>query len=75
MPRRRAVALADAVDVAGGVDSAGLQQVFDHVVAGFVDVGVDAVRRQVPRFGGEADADIAADLADPDAFAIEAAAA
>ena len=69
--RRCAVALADAVDVAGGVDPSRLQQVLDHVVAGFVDVGIDAVSRQVPRLGRKADADIAADLADPHALAIE----
>ena len=37
-----------AIDVAGRLDPLGLQQVFDHVIAGFVDVGVDAVRGQIP---------------------------
>ena len=68
---RGRVAGADAVDVAGGFDPAGLQQVFDHVVAGFVDVGVDAMGREVPGLPGEADADVAADLSDPHAPRLE----
>ena len=42
-----------------------LKQILDDVIAGFVHVRVDAVRRQVPRLPREADADVAADLPYP----------
>ena len=64
-PRRLLSHGADAVDVAGRVDALGLEQVFDHVVARLVDVGIDPMRRQVPGLQRKPHADIAAHLAHP----------
>ena len=60
-----AIARAHPVDVASRFNAAGLQQVLDDVIAGFIDVGIDAVRGQVPGSRRESHADIAADLANP----------
>jgi hypothetical protein len=38
-------AFADSVDVAGQLDPLSLHQIFEDVVAGFVHVRVDAMRR------------------------------
>ena len=57
---------AHAVDVSGHVDPAGLEQIFDDVLAGLVHVRIDPVRGEVPCLPGEPDADIAADLTDLD---------
>ena len=53
------------VDVAGRFDALGLKQIFDHVIARFVGIGVDAVRGEIPSFMGEAHADVATYLANP----------
>ena len=66
VPRRGAIAGADAIDVAGRFDAARMQQVFDDVVARFVNVGVDPMRGQIPSVHREPHADIAAHLAHPD---------
>ena len=43
----------DAINVAGRLDSPRMSQILNNVVAGLVDVWIDAVSRQVPRLGGE----------------------
>jgi len=65
------IAGTDTGNVSGGFDAFGFQQVLDDVVAGFIDIGIDAVGREIPGFGREADADIAADLSDPDGASLK----
>lgn len=48
----------------------GDQEIRD-VVTSFVDIRIDAVRRQVPGFGSESDTDVSTDLADPNRLLID----
>src|SRR5271156_647978 len=71
MARRRDRCRLDAADEAQARYAPRGEQIVEHVVAGLVDIGIDLMSGQVPGFGREAYADIAADLADPDGLSIE----
>ena len=53
-------------------DVAGLQEFIKQVIASVVHIGIDFVRSQIPGLIRKTNADIPADLADPDRLALEA---
>ena len=62
---------ADPADIPGRLDPLGLAKILHTVVAGLVDIGIDAVGSQIPGPRRHPHADVAAHLADPHRPAVE----
>lgn len=63
--------LADAANISHQRDPARFEGVVQNIIAGIIDIGIDLVGGEVPGPKSEADADVTADLADPDRLALE----